>query len=56
MGIYMCVCVCVLQGGKRLSSGMTGVQVVDLSARYVSWGSNDAVTLLYFIAWSNTSA
>jgi hypothetical protein len=35
-----------------LSSGMTSLQAMVASARSVSWGSNEAVTLLYLVPWS----
>ena len=37
-----------------LSSGMTSLQAMVASARSVSWGSNEAVTLLYLVPWPST--
>jgi len=37
-----------------LSIGVTSLQVVVVSARSVSWGSDEAVTLLYLVSCPST--
>jgi hypothetical protein len=37
-----------------LSSGLTSLQVMDASARSVSRGSNEVVTLQYLVPWPST--
>jgi len=37
-----------------LSSGITSLPVMVGSARGVSWGSSEAVTLLYLVPWPRT--
>jgi hypothetical protein len=56
--IYMCVCVYIYVYVRQQSvkQRCDSLQAVGLSVSNVSWGSNDAVTLLYCIARSGTSA
>jgi len=37
-----------------ISSGIASLQVMVASARSMSWGSNEAVTLLYLVTWPGT--
>ena len=37
-----------------LSSGVTSLQIVVVSARSVNWGSNEAVTLFYLVSSPST--
>jgi len=43
------------QPEAALSSGMSSIQVMNVSARSMSWGSNEAVSLLYLVLWPSTS-
>jgi hypothetical protein len=48
------ICKCTDCLKAPLSTGMTDLRVMVASARSVSWGSNEAVSLLYLVHWPST--